>query len=263
MTGGSNGSRADGTQSNGGSAAAMPKDAFARPLPRRFYTTVSVAAPDASGAHAVHLDGRPVRTPRRHALLLPDRRLAERIAEEWRRQTTAIDPSTMPLTTLAATARDIVTGNEAAVIDEITRYAGSDLLCYRADEPPALAALQAEVWDPILDRARDAFGAAFVVARGLMPVTQPGEAPTRLTAGLRTITPLRLAAIHVLTTLTGSAILATAVARQHLTVAAAWQAAHVDEDWQIARWGADAEATARRARRWREAEAAAFVLDLT
>lgn len=249
-------------EANGGGRKQVPRYAAARPLPKRFYKDVVVAGPDASGRFGVHLDGRPVRTPRSNNLLLPDRRLADRIAGEWRAQKTVIDPATMPVTTLSTTALDVVEGAHAAIVDEITRYAGSDLLCYRADEPAALVHLQARAWDPLLTWAQTAFGASFVVATGLMPVTQPADAPRRLTAGLRDATPLRIAAVHVLTTLMGSAILAMAVATRHITLDAAWHAAHIDEDWQIARWGADAEATARRHRRGREAEAAAFVLDV-
>jgi chaperone required for assembly of F1-ATPase len=65
-----------------------------------------------------------------------------------------------------------------------------------------------------------------------------------------------------MTGLTGSALLALAVALGRMTPDEAWQAAHVDEDWQIAQWGEDAEAAARRAARWRDFAAAARLLSL-
>ena len=135
--------------------------------------------------------------------------------------------------------------------DDIAKYAASDLLCYRATEPEALARRQAELWDPILAWSREALGASFVAAEGIMPVAQPEAAKAALARTLAGYDAFALTALHVMTTLTGSALLTLAHARGRLGVEDAWAAAHVDEDWQIAKWGEDAEAKARRRRRWR------------
>ena len=153
-------------------------------------------------------------------------------------------------------------GREAAVRDDIVKYDASDLVCYRAPQPEALVRRQAELWDPILAWSRDELGASFVVADGIMPVAQPEAATAAVERALAGHDAFALTALHVMTTLTGSAVLALAHAGGRLGAEEAWAAAHVDEDWQISQWGEDAEATARRERRWLEMQAASRLLGL-
>lgn len=231
------------------------------PLPRRFYAAAGVARRD-SGAYAIELDGKPVRTPGKHELAVAARPLAEAIAAEWDAQGTHIDPGTMPLTRMLNTALDGVTGNEAAVRDDILAFCGSDLVCYRAETPHELVAGQAMAWDPVLGWAERRLGARFRSVTGLMPIEQPPEAIDRVAAHLQGLGALQLTALHVMTTLTGSALIALAHADGAFDAGAAWRFAHVDEDWQIAQWGADAEASARRDRRWRDMTAASRLFAL-
>lgn len=237
---------------------AVRADHQARPLPRRFYTTAATSTDGTTWQ--LLLDGRKAMTPGKRPLAAPSQAIGARLIEEWSAQQGHIDPRTMPVTTLVCTALDAVAMQAVAVAAEIVRFAGSDLLCYRADAPEGLVAAQAAVWDPVLAWAKRDLGVALIVADGLMPVLQPAETSTAIAAGIGPRGPLSLAALHVLTTLMGSAVLALAVDRRHLTLAEAWRAAHVDEDWQIALWGEDAEAVARRAHRFAEAIAADFVL---
>jgi chaperone required for assembly of F1-ATPase len=230
----------------------------ARPLPRRFYKSVTIEAADPP--HRILLDGKTARTPARAMFAVPTRALAEAIAAEWEAQREHIDPAGMPLTKLANSAIDGVRGREAAVRDDIVKYAASDLVCYRASEPEALVRRQSELWDPILAWSRKALGASFVVVEGLMPVAQPEPAKAGLARALANYDAFALTALHVMTTLTGSALLALAHAGGRLGAEDAWAAAHVDEDWQIARWGEDALAAARRQRRWLEMQAAGRLL---
>ncbi len=230
----------------------------ARALPRKFYTTVSAAA-DGCAWHLL-LDGRKAKTPGKRPLTVPNEAIAERLVSEWAAQTIEIDPATMPLTTLACTAIDAVALQPAPVTDEIVKYAGSDLLCYRADGPDALIAAEAAAWDPLLDWAARELGAHFAVSTGVAYVAQAPAVATQIARAVGERPPLSLAALHVLTTLTGSAILALAVDRGRLTIPEAWRAAHIDEDWQITRWGQDTDAATRRVVRLAEAETAAFVL---
>jgi chaperone required for assembly of F1-ATPase len=229
------------------------------PLPKRFYKEVTVTAGEPFG---VHLDGKPLRTPAKKHLLVPVRALVEAVADEWRGQAEHIDPATMPLTRLANSILDGVAGQEHAVRAEIVKYAGSDLVCYRADGPPALVQRQAEAWDPVLAWAQQALGVRFETGSGIMPVSQPASDVTAVDGALAGLDAFRLAGLHVITTLTGSALLALAHTRGHLSAEAAWAAAHVDEDWQISKWGEDTEASARRARRWAEMQAASRLLQL-
>lgn len=240
-------------------AAPPPRDKPA--LPKRFYKTVSTT-PDETGsvpAYLLLLDERSVKTPGKTVLALPTQALAEAAAEEWRAQGEHIDPATMPLNRIVNSALDGVRGRENEVRDDIAAYAGSDLLCYRAEAPADLVALQAEFWDPLLDWAAQALPARFVLAQGVMPVNQPPRALEAVRSALTGVEALPLAALHVMTTLTGSAILPLAHTHGAIDADKAWQAAHVDEDYQISEWGEDAEAAERRRKRWLEFQAAASV----
>lgn len=229
-------------------------------LPKRFYKTVSVE-PEGEG-HALRLDGKPVRTPLKNHLALPTRALAEAVAEEWRAQRQRIDPGTMPLTRLANSVIDGVQGREDAVVDDIMAHAASDLLCYRAEAPRGLVSVQQKQWDPLLAWVRDALDARLEIAEGVMHVDQPKASLEEIRRQVKSYEPFSLAALHVMTGLTGSALLALAVSIGRLSPAEAWKAAHVDEDWQISQWGEDEEAANRRSHRLSDFEAAARMLEL-
>jgi chaperone required for assembly of F1-ATPase len=225
-----------------------------------FYKDVTIA-PEGDGV-TVLLDGKPIRTPAKAKLILPSLALAEAIAEEWRAQTERIDPETMRLTKLANSAIDGVSARENEVIGDIVGYAGSDLLCYRADGPEGLVAKQSEHWDPVLAWAREDLGAPLKLSKDVVHVEQAAASLDGIRRQLERFDSFSLAALDVMTTLTGSGLLALAVALKRLTREEAWAAAHVDEDWQIGQWGEDTEAAARQARRRQEFEAAARTLRL-
>ncbi|MDJ0447601.1 ATP12 family protein [Methylocystis sp. JR02] len=235
----------------------------ARPLPKRFYKEATVG--ETEDGFSILLDGRTVNTPARRRVVIPSRKLAEAMAAEWAGQGDYIDPATMPLTKLVNTALDGVAAQMAEVEAELVKYAGSDMICYRAGEPESLAAAQREAWDPLLAFARDRFGVRLTLAEGVMFAAQPDESLAALAGAVRRHVgegagaPLRLAALHVMTTLTGSLILALAKSLNHIDLAQAWAAAHIDEDFQMRAWGADAEALARREARFKEMAAAAFL----
>lgn len=226
-------------------------------LPKRFYEQAAVG-PHGTG-YAITLDGRPVRTPGGNLLALLEKDVAEAIAAEWDAQSDRIDPSEMPLTRLLNTAIDGVEPARDAVADDIAGYAGTDLICYRAEGPEGLIARQRAAWDPILAWAEGLIGQRFILAEGVMPVAQSPQTVTSVRMQLPRDHALGLAALHSMTTLTGSVLIALAVYKGHLSPDDAWAAAHVDEDWNIELWGADAEAMQRRARREREMKASAFV----
>jgi len=227
-------------------------------LPKRFYRAADYARTDAG--YVLRLDGKPARTPARAALIMPSARLAEALAGEWNAQSEFIDPASMPLTRIVNSAIDGVAARMAKVRADIVAYAGSDLICYRAEAPAGLAERQEATWLPLIGWARTELGASLTIGRGIAHVPQEAGALAAVDAALAPYDALRLAALYAITTLTGSAILALAVARGRLTAAEAWTAAHIDEDWQIEHWGDDREASARRNARWREMEAAAFIL---
>lgn len=229
-----------------------------KPLPKRFYKDAT-AAPHA-GVWRIMLDGRPVRTPAKRELVAADAALAASVAAEWQSQGERIDPGSMPLTKLLNTAIDGVAGREAEVAADIVSYAGNDLICYFAVAPDDLVERQAQRWGAVHTWAEQAFGIRLVLAEGVMPVAQDPAMLKKVEALLADCNALTLAGLHVVTTLTGSTLLALAVHHDRLSPAEAWALAHLDEDFQIENWGQDAEATSRRARRWVEMQAACLAL---
>jgi chaperone required for assembly of F1-ATPase len=222
-------------------------------LRKRFYKDAGVTD------NAVTLDGKPVMTPKRRALKAPNAAIAQAMAREWDAQRDTIDPGAMPLTRLANAIVDGVADAPDAVRDEIVKYLGSDLVFYRADQPEGLIEQQARHWDPIIAFARDTYGARFVLAQGIVHQAQPPEAVAAAGVSIPR-DPWKLGAMAAMTTITGSALIALALAANALDADAAWQAAHVDEDWNAAKWGEDPEVKARRAARRAEFDAAVLVL---
>ena len=231
-------------------------------LRARFYRAATVG--DAPEGFPVLLDGRPVRTPARRLLAAPGRQLAQALAAEWDEQHDKVDPAAMPLTRLANSIIDGVAPAPRPAAAEIENYLGSDLLLYRASEPAGLAASQRAHWDPVVEWARQTLGARFVLVEGVMHAPQPDAAIAATAKAIPKGTGIeecwRLGALNVVTTLTGSALLALALGAGRITAGEAWAAAHVDEDWNTQFWGRDELALSRRAHRFAEMQAAALVL---
>ena len=240
-------------------AVRRSQETMRAPVVKRFYKTAEAAPHE--GGFALRLDQRVARTPGKTPLVVPAEPLARALAQEWDAQGEILALPAMPLTRLVHSALDGVANKMPETVAAIAAYAGSDLVCYRADDTPALAARQAQAFDPVLAFAERFLSARFVLAGGLMPVAQPPDALAAVRAAVEAHgDPLALAALADLTSLSGSVLIALAVSQGEMDAEAAWAAAHVDEDFQIERWGRDAEAQARREMRGREFAAAAFVL---
>jgi chaperone required for assembly of F1-ATPase len=224
---------------------------------KRFYKKA-----EAGEGGAILLDGRPVRTPGRAPLALPTEALAEAVADEWNMQGDTIDPRAMPLTGLANAAIDRVAPDAQAFADGLAVYGESDLLCYRAEGPESLAARQSEIWDPILAWAQQRYDLVLELAMGVIHMPQPPETIARLRAAVASRDPFRLAGLSPLVTISGSLIVALALAEGAISLDAAWAAATLDEQWQAGQWGEDAEAAAALANRRRDFAAAARFLAL-
>jgi chaperone required for assembly of F1-ATPase len=227
------------------------------PQRKRFYKEASFA--EADGGFAVTLDGRSIRTPSGRHVVAPTRGIAEAIAAEWNAQGETIDPLTMPLTRFANSVAEI--GERVdAVADDVAKYLGTDLLFYRAGHPEALVAREAAHWDPVLSWAASNLGAHFILSEGIVHAAQPEQA-IKAARGVFPADPWSMAALHVVTTLTGSALLALALAHGVRGAADIWTAAHVDEDFNIEQWGLDEEVASRRAARAVDFEAANRILN--
>jgi len=212
---------------------------------KRFYKETAVDAGD--GGFRVLLDGRPMRTPAKSVLMLPTEPLAGAIAAEWRDvpEKAEIKVTHLPLTRLAATGLDRVTSQRAQVIDDTAKYGASDLLCYRATDPASLVQRQATHWQPLLDWARERYGAELAVASGMTFVPQPHAALAALRGAVAAHGDLALSALYNLTHVAGSLVIALAVSEGRLSAADAFSAAQLDELYQIERWGEDPIATER------------------
>jgi len=218
---------------------------------KRFWTEVAIDAD-----RVVTLDGRPVRTPGRAPLALPTPALAEAVAQEWRDVGKTVDPRAMPMTGLANAAIDRVAPDPAAFAAGLARYGESDLLYYRAEQPPQLAERQAAAWDPLLAWAMARYDVHFEVTAGIMHRPQPAATLARLGDAVAALPPFSLAPLSPVVTLTGSLVAALALAEGAAAADPVWAAAHVDEDWQAELWGSDAEAAATRDHRRRDFDAA-------
>ncbi|CCE07109.1 conserved hypothetical protein [Bradyrhizobium sp. STM 3843] len=234
------------------------REAMRGPQRKRFYKQAGVKEAE-GGGYAVTLDDRPIRTPSGQIVVIPVKGLAEAVAAEWQAQGETLNPLTMPLTRFANSVMEGVVGRTDLVRDDIAKYLRSDLLFYRASHPDALVRREAQHWDPVLDWARDTLAAHFMMAEGVMHVAQPDAAVAAAHAALPR-DAWRIAAAHVVTTITGSALLALALVHGVRDADQVWAAAHVDEDWNAEQWGADEEALARRAARKVDFRAAADIL---
>ena len=221
---------------------------------KRFWTEVTI------DDREVRLDGRPVRTPARVPLVLPTDALAEAVAAEWRAVGETIDPRAMPLTGLANAAIDRIGPDPAPFAEGLARYGESDLLCYRADDPPELVARQAALWEPPLAWARARYDIGFEVTTGIVHRAQPPATIARLGDAVGALDAWRLAGASPVVTVGGSLVLALALVERAMTLDAVWAAAEADEDWQAERWGVDPLAAAARDTRHRDLDAAARFL---
>ncbi|MBF0268207.1 MAG: ATPase [Alphaproteobacteria bacterium] len=212
-------------------------------LRKRFYK--EAAAGSADGGFAVLLDGRQVKTPKGHPLILPTLGLAEAIAQEWAAQGEKIEPETMPQMQVAATAIDRVGSERAAMHASLMRYCETDLLCYRAAHPADLVKRQTEVWQPVQDWVALHLDAPLRITEGLRPIEQPEQALKAIAAQLERYDHWRFTALSVAASASGSLLLALALVEGHLDAQGVIAASQLDETYQQELWGEDEEAQER------------------
>ncbi|MBO6521012.1 MAG: ATPase [Rhodospirillales bacterium] len=229
-------------------------------LRRRFYKTVDVAQD--GGGFLIHLDGRPVKTPGKTSVMLASQPLADAVSAEWDAQEENIDPHSMPLTQIACTAIDKVMPNRDDIRAQVVRFAGADLLCYRAENPADLVQRQQDAWQPVLDWLAKTHGITLRTTTGIIAEDQDAAAMTQARAAVEALDDHELAAMAVLTQTLGSFALAMAVVHGHLDWAQAADASQLDETFQSELWGADREAEQRLRGLRNDIEAAARYLIL-
>lgn len=210
---------------------------------KRFFS--EARAEERDGEWRILLDGKEAKTRGRRRLAAPTRPLAAAIAAEWMSGGDLLDTSLMPLTKLAWTAIDLGPEESGPWRALVLGYLGSDLLCHRADKPAALVARQAAEWDPFLDWAARAYGARLAVTTGLSRLDHPATALGRVAGALEAMDAWRLAGLKSAVEITGSAVLGLALEARAFPAAAIFAASRLDERYQAAQWGVDAEAAAR------------------
>jgi len=225
---------------------------------KRFYSRVETA-PVKSG-FTVELDGRPIRSPGQQVMHLPQQKMADELAREWHQQEEFIDPAVMPVMQFASMVNDNIIPDPENARTEILKYANSDLLCYRVGEPQALVERQKKLWDPVLQRFESEYGIDFLTSTGILYVEQRREAMDRFWSLIKPLERYELGAVHLVTVMSGSAVLAIALQKNWMSAEMVWELAHLDEDFQAEQWGRDEEAVERRQRRYVEFSAAILCL---
>ncbi len=227
---------------------------------KRFYR--QAAAVPAAAGYAVTLDGKQVKTPAKNDLIVPSAALAAAIAEEWQAQEGEVRPAAMPLTRLAYTALDREAGQREAIVREVANYAGTDLVCYRAAHPPALAERQQAVWQPLIDWAAWRYEAPLTATCGVIPAGQPAASLDAFAAAVAAHDDFTLAALQAAAGACGSLVIALALFEGRLDPAEAFAASQLDESFQIEAWGEDSEQARRRRGLATDIEAAARFISL-
>lgn len=210
---------------------------------KRFWKNVDVSKD--KGGWTVRLDGRAPRTPAGNTLTLPTEAAARLVADEWAAQDEFLLPGSMPATRLASTAIDRVRQTREPVAAEIAAYAGSDVLCYLAENPTSLIERQQAEWGPWLDWATRELGVSLRTAEGVVHRAQAPEALERVKALALEMDDHSLTGLATAVPLFGSAVLGLAVQRGALSGAAALDLSRLDEAFTEERWGVDEEAAAR------------------
>jgi len=225
---------------------------------KRFYKKVSVAPVE--GGFEVHLDGKPIRTPSRAIMMIPNKELTEAIAAEWDAQKEFVETGVMPLTRLAYAAIDHVGQNRADVVDQISKYAETDLVSYRAEGPRPLQEMQNNAWQPLVEWMEKRFGVKLAITEGVIPVEQDPEHMAVIRDLVEGIDDFRLAAVQAVTTASGSVAIGLALWDDAIEPDKAWRVAQVEEDYQIGFWGDDLNAMAMREGRRQTLMAGAEIL---
>jgi len=217
---------------------------------RKFYSDVAVGE-DGTG-FTVTLDSRPIKTPMKNALVMPTKKLAQTVADEWIAQEETIVPASMPMTTLVNTSIDRVAMRRAETIAELVAYGHTDLVCYRAEEPDELVTLQNKTWDPYLGWLQAKLDIELATTTGVLPLTQSETAMDRLTGEVEVLNDFALTAFHAFVSGFGTIVLALAAIHEFKSFEDCWQASILDQSFQESLWGTDPEVLATRERQWQD-----------
>jgi len=196
------------------------------------------------GGFVISYNGKKLETPAGVALVVPTQSLAEAIVVE-KPLNRRVDFKTMPLLQLAVTAIDVVKPTRDEIINRIVAYAGSEMLCHRAEHPPALVQEQEKIWQPLLDWCAGRFHAPLRNGTGIMPIAQPPESIAALRKIVEAYDVFRLTGLSTAVAASGSLVLGLALEVAHINGEQAGHAAELDAEHQMKDWGDDPEIQVR------------------
>ncbi|OYX90082.1 MAG: ATPase, partial [Caulobacter sp. 35-67-4] len=133
----------------------------------------------------------------------------------------------------------------AAVAAEVAAYAGSDLLCYRAEHPTPLVERQTREWQPVLDWAGRTLGVSFAPVTGIIHTPQPPQTLIAVEALALSLDDFSLAGVAYAAGLLGSTVLALALRAGEMSGQQALDLSRLEETFQADIWGQDDEARLR------------------
>lgn len=176
-------------------------------------------------------------------LRVPNLTLAEAMAEEWRAAGPQARMTDLRLARLAIATAE-AQQDRSPIHESVLAYASTDLVCYWSGEgePKPLRDAQASAWQPLLDWLAATHGVRLRPVFGIAPVDQDGADIARLKQVVAGLAPHELVALRFGTAASGSLVIGLALCAGAWTPDAAYEAATVDETFQMERWGRDAEA---------------------
>jgi ATP synthase F1 complex assembly factor 2 len=224
----------------------------------------------------VSLDGRTLKSPMGQTLAVPSQKLAYAIAAEWNAQKKHLQPTQMPLMTLACTALDQVSMHPKAYQEQALNYLPTDTTCFWSDptQDRVLHRRQEQAWSDLHAFVENKFHHKPAMALGAnegMRMARKREKDSMSKAGLphppelyeqaehyiKSLDAWHLVAFHAICSQAKSFLVALAVLEQghassHTSkssellpllpfkgdlLSKAIQASRVEEEFQIASWG--------------------------
>ncbi len=210
---------------------------------RRFWNKVSFIE-DEEG-YKIYLDKNLLKLPQKNILVVSQKKLAQKIAEEWSnagdKKGDYFSFETLSLTRIVSTLLEKIKPNRQYYIDALMPYINGELLCYRAEKPKQLVEQQNLKWQPIFQWAEQFLTVQFKVTQGIMPIVQDSSTLDRIQLYLNNLSDEELTFFAVIMPLLGSMILSIALKEKKISVDDAFAFAYLDEEIQTKIWGYDSE----------------------
>ena len=205
---------------------------------KRFYKSVT-SKKNSNYSFQVTLDNRPIQTPKRKIINLPNKNLANALAREWKSQKGIILLENMPITQLLFMTFDYISVKKPKFVKEILKMYETDLVFYWAEESDELLGRQKKTWLPLIDWAEKRYKIDCRYSKGVMPINQPRKSIQTLRAVLNSFDPFTLTAVYSGLKLSKSLLVPLAMVEDFINFKTAAKVFFLDESYQSERWGRD------------------------